>query len=445
MKRPTILCTLILFIFGCTPGLLPIPLTIKTSQVTKTYEVLNYPQESKTTPTSVLEPLSASLDADIPSHEEITIPTAPPQTPTLPPQPLPGEQTQAAQVIAQQSINPLTGLAVADASKLERRPIAIKISNYPRNVRPQCGLSLADIVYEYYLEQNVTRFMAIFYGNDAEKVGPVRSGRFFDEHIFRMYQAFYVFGSADDRVMDYFLTLEKSIVNHFVMEQPEDKKQTCQEGISVPLCRDRSIHSWNNLFVNTAALMERIEEKGIDNTRPNLSGMVFAEQVMPAGKPAGSHTTFAAGSIDLDYSVFMYALWVYDENQGRYLRFDDAQDNLRSAGKVYAPLLDRLTNQVVAADNVVVLFVPHEHFLQSNSTEILQIQLTGSGQAYLFRNGTFYPGKWVRPEGEGVLYLVTNEGDPLPFKPGVTFFEVMGVSTLVWMENGNWHFDFRMP
>lgn len=436
MKRPTILCTLLLFIFGCTPGLLSFPLMIKTSQVTKTFEVLNFPKDIETTPTSMLETLPTSSAVNIPSDERKTVPPTPSQTLAPPPQSDPNEQIQAIQVNTPPPINPLTGLAVADANKLERRPIAIKISNYPRSVRPQCGLSLADLVYEYYLEQNVTRFMAIFYGNDAEKVGPVRSGRFFDEHIFRMYQAFYVFGSADDRVMDYFLTLEKSIINHFVMEQPEDRKQTCREGISVPLCRDRSIHSWNNLFVNTIALMQRVEEKGIDNTRPNLSGMVFDEQVTPGGKPAGS--------IDLDYSVFMYALWVYDESQGHYLRFDDAQDNLRSAGKVYAPLLDQLTNQVVAADNVVVLFVPHEHYLQSSSTEIIQIQLVGSGQAYLFRDGLFYPARWVRPE-TGVLVLSTKEGEPLPLKPGITFFEVMGVSTLVWMENGNWHFDFRMP
>ena len=70
-------------------------------------------------------------------------------------------------------VNPLTGLRVGDPKLLDRRPLAIKITNYPRNVRPQSGLSLADIVYEYYLEQNVTRFIGIFYGNEAEKVGPV--------------------------------------------------------------------------------------------------------------------------------------------------------------------------------------------------------------------------------------------------------------------------------
>jgi hypothetical protein len=102
-------------------------------------------------------------------------------------------------------LNPLTGQSVADPSRLDRRPIAIKISNYPRSVRPQSGLSKADLVYEYYLERGVTRFIGVFYGEDAEKAGPIRSARFFDEYIFRMYQAFFVFGNADDRVMDLFL------------------------------------------------------------------------------------------------------------------------------------------------------------------------------------------------------------------------------------------------
>ena len=50
-------------------------------------------------------------------------------------------------------INPLTGLMVDDPARLERRPMAIKVTNYPRYVRPQPGLSKADIVFEYYMER----------------------------------------------------------------------------------------------------------------------------------------------------------------------------------------------------------------------------------------------------------------------------------------------------
>ncbi len=111
-------------------------------------------------------------------------------------------------------INPLTGLPAPDAALLDRRPLAIKISNYPRDIRPQFGLNEADVVFEYYIEWGYTRFIGLMYSANATKIGPVRSGRYFDEHITRMYQAFYVFNFADPREYRYFLggDLAKSMV-----------------------------------------------------------------------------------------------------------------------------------------------------------------------------------------------------------------------------------------
>jgi hypothetical protein len=335
------------------------------------------------------------------------------------------------------NVNPLTGLHVEDPNLLDRRPLAIKISNYPRDVRPQSGLSLADIAYEYYLEQNVTRFIGIFYGNNADKVGPVRSGRFFDEHIFRIYEALYVFAMADDRLMDYFMELEKSVINRFIVEHPEDKQHTCGVDENVPLCRDREIKSWNNMFANTKAIQPIINNRPVDNVRQDLSGMRFEEAVPSGGIPGEK--------IDVYYSVMMYNLWVYDQNSGRYLRFDDAHEDNLSRGKEYQPLMDKLTNAVIAADNVAVIFVPHYFYLKSSDTEIIQIDLLGSGEAILFRNGMAYPALWERPENSGVLTLKNPDGELLPFKPGVTFFIVMTPTTEIAHDSAEWFFEFGFP
>jgi len=334
-------------------------------------------------------------------------------------------------------VNPLTGLRVDDQTLLDRRPLAIKISNYPRDVRPQSGLSLADIVYEYYLEQNVSRFIGIFYGNDAEKVGPVRSGRFFDEHIFRIYEALYVFAMADDRLMDYFMELEQSVINRFIVEHPEDKQHTCGVDENVPLCRDREIQSWNNMFANTIAIQSNLNTRPVNNVRQDLSGMRFEDTIPPGGIPGEK--------IDVYYSVMMYNLWIYEQNSGRYLRFDDAHEDNLSRGKGYEPLMDKLTNAVIAADNVAVLFVPHHFYLKSSDTEIIQIDLNGSGEAILFRDGMAYPALWMRPETSGVLTLTTHNGELLPFKPGVTFFIVMSPTTTIKQANTEWFFEFGFP
>jgi len=81
------------------------------------------------------------------------------------------------------NVNPLTGLEVADASILERRPIMIKVSNFPREGRPHAGLSAADIVFDYYTGEGANRFLALFYGTDSEQIGPIRSGRLIDRYL----------------------------------------------------------------------------------------------------------------------------------------------------------------------------------------------------------------------------------------------------------------------
>ncbi len=51
-------------------------------------------------------------------------------------------------------------------------------------------------MYEYYTEQGGTPFAVVFYGNNSETVGPIRSARFFDFNVIRMYKASFIFGYA---------------------------------------------------------------------------------------------------------------------------------------------------------------------------------------------------------------------------------------------------------
>src|SRR5258708_34156769 len=59
--------------------------------------------------------------------------------------------------------NPLTGLAVDDPAVLQRRPLAVKISNAPPLVRPQAGIGDADLVFEHLTEGRLTAFTAAFW------------------------------------------------------------------------------------------------------------------------------------------------------------------------------------------------------------------------------------------------------------------------------------------
>jgi hypothetical protein len=316
------------------------------------------------------------------------------------------------------NVDPLTGLKVTDPALLQRRPMLIKVQNLPRNGRPQWGLSLADIVFEYYTEEGTTRFAAIFYGNDASMVGPIRSGRFIDADIVRGYKAMFAFGSAYVAEMTRFKNSD--FANRLVIE-----------GANTPLTR-YDPNGFDYLMVNTADLSAYATKYGL-NAPQNLNNMVFKLPAPAGGQPVTQ--------VYVRYSGAIYNRWDYDPTSGTYLRFSDAMDaNNGVAQEQYAQLTDRLTNQPITFDNVVVLYVNHELY----SPNIYDIQLIGSGDAYAFRDGQAYKVKWVRNVTD-VVSLTNPDGSPFAFKPGTTCFEVVGLKSTLSQTAQSWRFTHFMP
>ncbi|OGO42646.1 MAG: hypothetical protein A2W36_05170 [Chloroflexi bacterium RBG_16_58_14] len=321
-------------------------------------------------------------------------------------------------------VNPLTGLPVEDPALLERRPIAVKIQIFPRGQRPPIGVSLADIVYDYYQNNGLTRFNAIFYGNDSEQVGPIRSARYFDDHIIRMYKTIFVFGGADRLVIQRLFNSE--YYNWLVLEG---------SGNCPALCRVDP-NGFNYLVGNTAEIGKYATSKGVDNVRQNLNGMTFEHQPPSNGGPGQQ--------IYNRYSISAYSRWDYDPTSGRYLRFQDTQEDTTGVDEAYTPLTDRQNGAQIAADNVVILFATHNP--QPGGNTRIDIDLIGSGKALAFRNGQAYEVQWNRQALDSVLSLTDQNGQLFPFKPGNTWFQVMGLYTKIEEKApGVWRFENRIP
>jgi len=326
-------------------------------------------------------------------------------------------------------LNPLTGLPPSDPALMDRRPLAIKVANYPRYIRPQSGLTLADNVYEYYIEQGLTRFIAVFYGNDSEWVGPVRSGRYFDEHIQRMYHAYLVFKFADDRVESH---LQTSDIAPFLVVPGF--------GACPPfrLMETRKIEVYNNSYFSTIRWKDCIIKEGLENRRQGIRQGFFNENA-PMPELLGT-------KMFTYYSVDSYNYWLYDPGTKQYIRYQERSDTRNKKEESYDVLMDAVTGEAVHASNVVFLLASHTF---SNTfdeeDEVYQIDLTGSGEAYVFRDGVGISARWIRTNKDQPLLLTMLNGAPIYFRPGITFYEVLGMASYVDQDAGEWNFHHATP
>jgi hypothetical protein len=326
------------------------------------------------------------------------------------------------------NISQLSGKAASDPSLLERRPVAVKVQLFPRGQRPPWGVSLADIVYDYYQNFGLTRLHAIYLGQNAETVGPIRSARLLDQSLVNMYGSVFAFGSAEQRTYSRLFGSEGA--NRLVVEG----NANCP-----PMCRIDP-NGANFLVTNTDELSQYATSNGVDNVRQNLTGMYFDDQVPAGGQPGSQVST--------RFSISAYELWDFKPETGRYLRYQDTKEANDSQTEALAPLVDQLTQQQIAADNVVVLLVPHQYAFGTSPgpNEVVDILLSGSGPAIAFRDGQAYPVTWNQPNKDSVLSLTLSDGSPYPHKPGNTWYEVIGQSSK--QENpstGAWRFIHYIP
>ena len=347
----------------------------------------------------IVQPESVSVDVTVPA---ITLPT---------------------------NVDPLTGIAPDDPTLLERRPLAIKVANYPRYVRPQSGLTLADNVYEYYIEGGLTRFIAVFYGDTSEWVGPVRSGRFFDENIQRMYQAFLVFKFADPRVLDYFKAADFSqfLVVPTLGPCPPFK-----------LLPTRHIEVYNNSYFYTPDWEGCAETNGLNNNRPFIRSGFFNELTPISGLQGTDIYTY--------YSDYSYNHWSYSPDTQQYYRYQETDDIHDDKPEKYAPLMDNVTATAVHASNVVFLFATHTFAnTYDEEDEVYHIDLTDSGEAYVFRDGVGIAATWHRTNKDQPLLITAANSGLIYMRPGITFYEVLGTRSFVDQDGGEWHFHHATP
>ncbi len=301
----------------------------------------------------------------------------------------------------------LTGLRPADPAVLNRRPLAIKVTNDADAQPKQAGLNKADVVVESRVEYSETRITAIYQSNDTPRVGPIRSARLIDVELPAIFDAILAFSGGVEPVRQ---LLYNSDIGGHILEQARN---------SSSFYRDMSVGglSWNTLYANTATLWNTSTQRGWNIVPDPSAAWAFAE-----GVPAGGAS---ASRIDLPYPRFRVG-WSYNAGTDRWLRTSGGQAHL-----------DQGDGQQLSAANVVVLGANHViTLIVENGTQrqiangvcincSIEIQLWGEGPLKVLRDGQVYEGKWVRAGRHEPFRLVDAQGRDIPLKPGNSWWQVV--------------------
>ncbi len=306
---------------------------------------------------------------------------------------------------AQTNVCPFTGLPLspsalsaqgeAGVNLAARRPLLIKIGNSPPE-RPQAGLAQADIVVEHLTEGAITRYAALFYCNDANEIGPIRSARLIDLELVPMFGAIFAHVGGSEPVRQ-------------MIAASEIAQADFDDYGRAPIFREITERKRPfNRYTSTQEMYALAAQKNL------LTGAQIASLNFNAAVPSGGR---AANQATIPYRKNLSdAIFVYDAQRQVYVRSIGA-----------SPHLDAVSKQPLTAANVLVLHATHETtdiIEDSLGSRSIKITLTGSGKATLLRDGQAFDVTWTRNDPHTFFELTTANGAPIAFKPGNIWIQV---------------------
>ncbi|ATW27320.1 DUF3048 domain-containing protein [Candidatus Formimonas warabiya] len=278
--------------------------------------------------------------------------------------------------------------------KMPARPVAVTIDNLFA-ARPQSGLTKADLVYEIPAEGGVTRFLAIYFHGQAEKIGPVRSARPYLASLAQDWDAVFIHAGESPQAQIYFKNEDLDHINE--MFHPAG------------FWRDKSRKAPHNLYTSSENLGREIALKGWDE-KVEVPGFSFRARE-EAG--AGNHEALQA-TIHYAYGDVIYK---YDQASGLYRRYLGDK-----------PHQDKETEEQLSAANILVQETKIRAFDEEGR---LEIDLQGEGKVWLFSGGQVEEGRWIKDAEHQPTRFVDVYGNEFRFLPGQTWIEIIPQNTRV--------------
>lgn len=299
----------------------------------------------------------------------------------------------------------------------KHRPLGVMVENH-EDSRPQSGINAADVTYEAVAEGGITRFLNVYYCQDAGIVGPVRSARTYFLDFISEYGEYPLYahvggantpGRADalGQINDYGWGGYNDL-NQFSIGFPTFKRDETRLG--------RQVATEHTMYSVTSKLWEVGKERKLTDKDKegaswddNFVAYEFKDDEAVSKTPASQTVSIEYWN---DSSYFVD--WVYDKEGNQYLR--------KNGGALH---IDRNTKKQFSAKSVVVLFMSEGRANDGYEGNAHLIYGTkGSGRALIFMDGKQIKGTWKKSGREGRTVITDSSGNEVKFNRGKIWFNI---------------------
>lgn len=290
--------------------------------------------------------------------------------------------------------------ALVPAGEANHWPIALMIENAAfGGVRPQSGLSSAQLVYELPVEGGITRFLAIFTGDLPERVGPIRSARATYLEFSSEYDALFGHAGGSPEAM--------AAVDGLAI-----KDLSALSADSRFFYRDTTLVAPHNLFSNSDLLTKALRDKQLVEVEPTYEPWDFKDD-SPEAKRITQPLAIDFGSGPLYAVEYTYNVETntYDRSNG---------------GEVQT---DAVTGDTLSPKTVIVQIVPAA--IPAGDEGRVNYEVTGTGKAYFAMDGTVIEGTWSKVNRAGRTIFRDEAGNRLKLNRGQIWVSIVPASGTV--------------
>ncbi len=284
---------------------------------------------------------------------------------------------------------------VEKESPFGKRPLAVMIDN-ASNSRPQSGLEKANIVYEVLAEGGITRFLAVFATQEAERVGPVRSARPYFIIKALEHNAIYVHAGESP---------EAAI---FIKEERIDDINELKH--FQPFWRSTDRRPPHNLYSSTERLREEAKKLGYIEmvNKGDYQFETDAKEVL-SGKEVHK--------IVIKYNINYTVSYQYLPDKQIYIRYINGE-----------PHIDAETGRQLQVKNIIIQYNEKKVI---DSEGRLAIDFIGKGSGLIIYNGQSEEITWTKETLRSKTYFYNKEGNRLAIQPGNVWIQIIHPDTEV--------------